>query len=66
MVTIVIATSYVTLGIFAPDTAKQLWWAYAAVTFALALVNIVMENNACADINKWRRPHRKHTNGAGA
>lgn len=35
-----VATSYVTLGIADPREAAKLWAPYAAVTFALSLVNL--------------------------
>lgn len=40
---IVIATSYLTLGIAEPDTAGSLWAVYALVTFVLAAINLMIE-----------------------
>lgn len=43
LITLAICSSYVTLGIAAPGTAKSLWAAYAVVTFVLAAIAIVLE-----------------------
>lgn len=43
VLTIVIATSYLTLGVAAPSKARSVWWAYAIITLALAVTNLVLE-----------------------
>lgn len=46
MLTVIIATSYVTLGIFATHVACGLWAPYAGVVLVLALLNLRLERNA--------------------
>lgn len=43
MVTVIVASSYLTLGVFSPDDARRLWGVYAVVSFVLAVVNLVWE-----------------------
>lgn len=40
---VAIASSYLTLGIFASETAGKLWAPYAIVMFVLALINLLPE-----------------------
>lgn len=40
--TVVVASSYLTLGVFSPDRAGELWWQYAIVTFVLAVANLIV------------------------
>lgn len=37
---IVVASSYLTLGIFSASTARDLWWIYAIITLILSTINI--------------------------
>jgi hypothetical protein len=46
MVTVGVASSYLTLGVLASDTAAAWWWVYALVMFVLAIVSLGVE---------WRR-----------
>lgn len=43
MLTVFVAGSYLTLGLFSPDQARDLWAIYAAVMFVLAVINLVWE-----------------------
>jgi hypothetical protein len=43
VLTVAISASYLTLGVANPGSAADLWWAYALVTFALAIVNLITE-----------------------
>lgn len=43
VVTLAVAVSYLTLGLFARHDAERFWWVYAILTFMLALTNIVHE-----------------------
>jgi hypothetical protein len=40
---VVIASSYLTLGVAAPEKARDLWWQYAGVTLILSLASLVYE-----------------------
>jgi len=43
LLTVAVASSYLTLGIFAAEHARSLWAPYAVVTFVLAVTNLTME-----------------------
>jgi hypothetical protein len=43
MLTIIVCSSYLTLGIFDPSEAEQYWWEYALVTGLLALWGIHLD-----------------------
>lgn len=45
---VVIATSYLTLGIFSSEDAEELWLPYALITLALAAVSLRKEMTARA------------------
>jgi hypothetical protein len=45
---VALASSYVTLGVFAPRTAAALWAPYAIVMFVLAVGNLVVERRRYA------------------
>lgn len=45
LVACIVAASYLTLGIAAVEQAEKWWWAYGAITFILALSNLIMERN---------------------
>lgn len=38
---LLIASSYLTLGLLSPDQASELWWCYAILTFILAAINLI-------------------------
>lgn len=38
-----VASSYLTLGVFAPSHARELWAPYAIVMFVLAVINLLIE-----------------------
>src|SRR5262245_34736691 len=40
VMTVMVAASYLTLGIFSPDDAAELWAPYAVVMFVLAILNL--------------------------
>jgi len=42
-ITVAIASSYLTLGIFAAQHARDLWAPYAVVVFCLAVANLTLE-----------------------
>lgn len=44
VVTIAVASSYLTLGVVAPSHARSLWAPYALVTFTLAVLALLMEH----------------------
>jgi hypothetical protein len=44
LATLIVASSYLTLGIFAPDRAGGLWAPYAVVTFILAALALYLEH----------------------
>lgn len=41
VLTVVVASSYITLGIAAPAKAESWWAIYGAVTFVLAVANLL-------------------------
>ena len=43
LVTLAVAASYLTLGVFAPEKAEELWAWYAAATFLLAVTTLWCE-----------------------
>ncbi len=43
MLIVIVATSYLTLGVFEPHRARALWAPYAAIIFVLAVVNMIRE-----------------------
>jgi len=47
-----VATSYLTLGIFAPDKAAHLWWQYGVAIFALTVVSLIVSYPAY--VKAWR------------
>lgn len=49
LITIVVAASYLTLGVFDPGTAEDLWWQYGIVSLVLGILNLLAE--------RWRRDH---------
>lgn len=42
---VVVASSYLTLGVFAPTQARNLWAPYALLMFTLAVVNLLNERH---------------------
>lgn len=40
---VIVATSYLTLGVFSPDDARELWWQYGVVSLVLAAVSLWKE-----------------------
>jgi hypothetical protein len=42
LLAIVIAASYLTLGVAVPDAARSVWWAYGLLSFVLAVTNYSM------------------------
>lgn len=50
---LVVAASYLTLGIFTPDTAQNVWWVYGLLSFGLAIVNYSLTKG-----RDGRTPHR--------
>lgn len=45
---VIVATSYLTLGIFSPVDAKALWWQYGVVSLLLAAVSLWKETRGRA------------------
>lgn len=43
VLTVAVASSYLTLGIVTPHHARALWAPYALVTFVLAIANLLTE-----------------------
>lgn len=50
---LVVASSYLTLGVSAPATARGVWWEYGLVSFVLAVVNYSLTKG-----RDGRSPHR--------
>jgi hypothetical protein len=48
MVIVFVASSYITLGLFSPDQARELWSPYAVLMLVLAIVNLAWERNGRA------------------
>jgi hypothetical protein len=42
---IIVAASYLTLGVAQPAAARNVWWAYGLISFALAVVNYSLTRN---------------------
>lgn len=40
---VIVATSYLTLGIFSPTDAQELWWQYGVLSLLLAAVSLWKE-----------------------
>lgn len=45
---VVVGSSYLTLGVFSPDRARDLWWQYGLVSLALAVVSLWKETRGNA------------------
>jgi hypothetical protein len=39
----IIASSYLTLGIFVPEKASALWWEYGLITFVISVTSLLVE-----------------------
>lgn len=39
---IILSTSYLTLGIFAPDTAASVWAYYGVISFSIGIADLVL------------------------
>jgi hypothetical protein len=50
-----IATSYLTLGIFAPAKASHFWWQYAIIIFALTVISLIVSYPAYVKAMKGKR-----------
>lgn len=46
LLTVLVAVSYVTLGLVAPSTARGLWAVYGGVILVLAALNLTEERHA--------------------
>lgn len=38
---VIVATSYLTLGVFDHQNARRLWWAYGLVVLVLSIANLI-------------------------
>jgi hypothetical protein len=59
VVLVIIASSYLTLGIFEPDTAARYWGLYAVITFILSVLGIIC--NYRKQQIEWLRHHKNRT-----
>lgn len=41
MLLVIVATSYLTLGLFAQGEAKRWWWVYGILIFMLSIANLI-------------------------
>lgn len=46
IITVMLASSYLVLGVFSSGTARSLWAPYAALTLAFATLNIYLDRRA--------------------